>query len=232
MSYTAGTNYRRIKSFSGGRGVVSKLRSDSISKHNNISNFEKKLKTSNNTSSNEVLTVELKTYSKLALKSTQDIQKNGELLIASGENSLFDKAEKSHSTKNVVSKAKDFINNYNNMLSSVTKLGGEENKKFMTDLKEYAEDNKEELKSVGITVLKDGSLTMNRHEMNAASLENLKKVFNGKDSFADKVTKLSVDVEKNVENKLKENLKILGRGTNSSRTSSASSSRNFFNVSV
>lgn len=235
MSYTSGTNYRSIKNFSGGRGIVSKLRSVSVSKLNNVRRAENSLSTRTNSSSNEVLSVELKTYSKIAQNSAKDVQKNGEKLTATGENSLFDKAEKSHSTKNVVSEAKDFVNNYNNMLSSITKLGGKENKKFMTDLKEYAEDNKDALKSVGITVLKDGSLTMNRHEMNAASLEDLKKVFNGKDSFADKVTDLSTDIEKNVEKKLKENLNVL-LGTNSSksisRNSSRSSARNFFNVSI
>lgn len=232
MSYTSGTNYRRIKNFSGGRGVVSKLRSDSISKHSNVKSSSNSLSTPKNTSSNEVLIVELKTYSKIAQNSTQDIQKIGERLIASGQNSLFDKAEKSHSTKNVVREAKDFVNNYNNMLSSVTKLGGKENKEFILKLKEYAEENVVELKNVGITVLKDGSLSMNRNQLSAAILEDLKKAFNGKDSFADKVINLSIEIEKNVENKLKENLEILGKGMNSPITSSGSSSRNFFNVSV
>lgn len=232
MSYTSGTNYRNIKSFSGGRGVVSRVNSSSITKYNKTNAAATSSNTGKSSSSNAVLTVQLKTYSKIAQNSSQDIQETGEKLTATGDTSLFGKAEKSNSTKNVVSEATDFVNNYNNMISSITKLGGTENKKFISELKNYAESNKEALKNVGITVLTDGSLTMNKKEMNAASLENLKKVFNGKDSFADKVTNLSSDIEKNVEKKLKENLTILAAGATSTANSSRSSSGSYFNVSV
>lgn len=232
MSYTSGTNYRNIKSYSGGRGVVSHLRSSSVSKYSNTNKAANASSTGTTSSSNAALTVQLKTYSKIAQNSSQDIQENGEKLTATGDSSLFGKAEKSNSTKNVVSEATDFVNNYNNMLSSISKLGGTENKKFISELKQYAADNKDALKNVGITVLTDGSLTMNKKEMNAASLENLKKVFNGKDSFADKVTNLSSDIEENVEKKLKENLTVLASSATSSTSSSRSSSGSYFNVSV
>lgn len=231
MSYTTGTNYRSIKSFSGGRGVVSQLRSSSASNHKNTNTSKtSSSSTGASSSSNAVLATQLKTYSKIAENSADDLQKSGEKLTATGENSLFGKAEKSKSTKDVVSTATDFVNNYNNILSSITKLGGTENKKFVSELKKYAEDNKDALKNAGITVLTDGSLTMNKKEMNAASLENLKKVFNGKDSFADKVTNLSSDIEENVKKKLKENLLVLG--SNSSSTSTRSSSGSYFNTLV
>ena len=231
MSYTTGTNYRSIKSFSGGRGVVSQLRSSSASGYKNTNTSKTSSSgTGTSSSSNAVLATQLKTYSKIAENSADDLQKSGEKLTATGENSLFGKAEKSKSTKDVVSTATDFVNNYNNILSSITKLGGTENKKFVTELKNYAEDNKDALKNAGITVLTDGSLTMNKKEMNAASLENLKKVFNGKDSFADKVTNLSSDIEENVKKKLKENLLVLG--SNSSSTSTRSSSGSYFDTLV
>nr|WP_315023533.1 hypothetical protein [uncultured Aminipila sp.] len=230
MSYTTGTNFRSIKSFSGGRGVVSQLRSSSASNYKKTNTSEASSSTGTSSSSNAVLATQLKTYSKIAQNSAEDLQKSGEKLTATGENSLFGKAEKSKSTKDVVSEATDFVNNYNNMLSSITKLGGTENKKFVSELKKYAEDNKDALKNAGITVLTDGSLTMNKKEMNEASLENLKKVFNGKDSFADKVTNLSSDIEANVKKKLKENLLVLG--SSSSSTSTRHSSGSYFNVSV
>lgn len=232
MSYTTGTNYRSIKNFSGGRGVVSHLKSSSVTKYSKNHTAANSSKTNTSNSSNAVLTTQLRTYSKIAKNSAEDIQKTGEKLTATGEMSLFGKAEKSKSTKDVVSEATDFVNNYNNMLSSITKLGGTENKKFISELKKYAEDNKDVLKNVGITVLTDGSLTMNKKEMSAASLENLKKAFNGKDSFADKVTNLSSSIEENVEKKLKENLTILAAGATSSIHSSRGSSGSYFNVSV
>lgn len=231
MSYTSGTSYRNIKNYSGGRGGVSRLRSSFVSKHSRTNAAANSLKNANSTSSsnssNAALTVQLKTYSKIAQNSSQDIQEVGKRLTATTDNSVFDKAQKSNSTKNVVSEATDFVNDYNNMISSLTKLGGTENKKFIAQLAEYAEDNKDILKNAGITVLKDGSLTMNKKEMSGASLENLKKAFNGKDSFAGKVTAASSDIEANVKKKLKENLLILGGRTSS--TSSRGSSGSYFN---
>jgi len=230
MSYTSGTNYRSIKNFSGGRGVVSHMKSVSLSRTGSAAKSAAAESTGKTGSSNLVLTTQLKTYSKIAQDSAQDIQESGGKLTATGDTSLFAKVEKAGSTKSVVSEATDFVNSYNNMLSSITKLGGSENKKFIAKLKEYAEENAEALKKVGIMVLTDGSLTMNKNEMNEASLDNLKKVFNGENSFADKVTKLSSDIEENVTNKLKENLKILGAST--STVGSAKASGSYFNLSI
>ncbi|QAT43507.1 hypothetical protein [Aminipila luticellarii] len=227
MSYTSGTNYRNIKSFSGGRGIVSRLKSSSVTRYSNKNTAVTSSQTASSSgTSNAALTVQLKTYSKIAQSSTQGIQKSGERLTATGDSSLFAGAEKLGSTKTVVSEATDFVNHYNNMLSSISKLGGSENKKFASQLKQYAQDNQDALKSVGITVLTDGSLTMNKNEMKEASLEDLKKVFNGEDSFADKVTNLSSDIEKNVQEKLKENLITLGASSNTA------SSGNYFNLFV
>lgn len=232
MSYTTGTNYRSIKNFSGGRGIVSKLRTSQTSNYNNIKTNSNLSSSEEDSSNNDILRVELKTYSKIAQNSASDIKKSGEKLVSTKENSLFFVAEKTNNTKKVVSEATDFINSYNNMLSSIRKLGGTENKNFISQLKKYAEENSELMKNIGVTVLSDGSMTMNKNEMNEASLENLKKVFNGDNSFADKVTNLSEKISKNVEEKLKENLMILG-GTNSiSKNSSGNDIGSYFDLTI
>lgn len=232
MSYTTGTNYRSIKNFSGGRGIVSKLRTSQTSNYNNIKTNSNLSSSEEDSSNNDILRVELKTYSKIAQNSASDIKKSGEKLVATKENSLFFIAEKTNNTKKVVSEATDFINSYNNMLSSIRKLGGTENKNFISQLKKYAEENSELLKNIGVTVLSDGSMTMNKNEMDEASLENLKKVFNGENSFADKVTTLSEDINKNVEEKLKENLIILGNTKSIFEDSSSSSTGSYFDFTI
>ncbi|QIB70208.1 hypothetical protein Ami103574_13305 [Aminipila butyrica] len=224
MSYTSGTNYRSIKNFSGSRGTIGKLQSTAFANNYGKLNTSK---TSNSNSSNtdmNILTVQLKTYSKLAQNSAKEVQESGTKLTATGDSSLFGKAEKSGSTKSVVSEATDFVNNYNSMLSSINELGGTENRQFLASLKQYAQDNKDALKQAGITVLTDGSLIMNKKDMSAASLDSLKAVLNSKDSFAAKVTDLSSDIEANVQKKLKENMSIIG-----SNIKNSSSSGSYFN---
>lgn len=224
MNYTS-TNYRNIKNFSGARGIVSRMRSQSAeTRYNNIKSSSILNSDSSSSlgsdSSIASLRNELKTYSKIASDSASNMQTNGEKLVAEGEESLFGNAAKSGNTKSIVSRAEDFVNDFNNMISSLKKLGGDANTEFVSQLGKYAEADSEALGKIGITVLKDGSLTMNQNILKEASLENLKAVFNGNDSFAAKVTDLSDDIEKNVEKKLQENLLILAK--NSSTYSNAS----------
>ncbi|MFV0515883.1 MAG: hypothetical protein ACK5MV_00595 [Aminipila sp.] len=172
MSYTSSTNYRSVKDFSGGRGLVSNMRSNLAKTNYNKTNNSSSTENNGNSSSKVVLKAELKTYSKIADDSANDIQKIGAKLTAVGENSLFDKAEKAGTNKQIVNEATDFIKNYNNMLSSITKLGGSENKNYANSLKEFAQSNQEAFKAIGITVLKDGSLTINKKEFEASSIED------------------------------------------------------------
>ncbi len=220
MNYTSGTHYRMIKNLSGGRGVVSE-RSRMAAKHRvaqtnihdlkNRESGDKSAGSQKSTSKSEITSLirDLKSYSKIATTSGEKLREIGEKLTATGKTTFFGNAEMSGATKAIVHRVKDFVNAYNTELSALTKLGGEENLEFVSKMKKYASDNESVLKEVGITVLKDGSLNIDNTKMDAATLENLKKAFNGESSFAGKVTALTEGIVSNVNTKLKSNMQIL-----------------------
>lgn len=237
MNYTS-TNYRNIKTYAGARGVVSQMSSRSAeTRYNNITSSSILDSDSSSSSSSEITSLknELKTYSNIATDAASNMQINGAKLVATGETSIFGNAETSGNTTTIVSKATEFVNDFNKMVSSLKKLGGEANLEFVSQLGEYAEADSEALSKIGITVLTDGSLTMNANILNEASLEDLKAVFNGEGSFADKVTQLSDDIQENVETKLQENLLILAQNSSTYSSDSSSSSSllgSYLNLSI
>ena len=235
-----GTNLRNIKAYSGGRGVVSKMVSGSAESRNaNVTNSNI-LSQSNTTSSNSgainALKAELNTYSTIAMDSAKGLGDEGKKLLATGEESIFGNAETSGKTAVIVGKATNFINDFNKVVSSLRKLGGSENVEYLNKLTKYAKDNGELLSKIGVTVLTDGSLTMNSNILKEASLEDLKAVFNGEETFAGKVTALSDSIRENVEKKLEENLVILAqKSLNSAVTPSTNlgkSSNSYFDMSI
>lgn len=214
---------RNIRSLAGNRGLLSNLyrgigrRRLKIGNHgprrlqNQANNLIGDIK---NKQSNAALKTELKSYSKIAVGSLDKLGDIGSKLVSQEKISMFQNAESTGMTSNITNKAGDFINNFNNAISSLTKLGGKENTEMLTKLKEFAKANEEEFAKAGITVLKDGSLRVDGRKLKAAELSTLKKLFNGKDSFAGKVVALSPKIKENVEKKLEENLKILGGDKN------------------
>lgn len=235
-----GTNLRNIKAFSGGRGVVSKMVSSSAGTRNNYVTNSHLLSQSGTSSSNNAaigaLKAELTTYSTIAADSAKNLGEEGKKLLATGEESIFGNAEKSGKTTTIVGKATNFINDFNKVVSSLRKLGGSENTEYLKKLTAYAQDSSELLSKIGVTVLTDGSLAMNSNILKEASLEDLKAVFNGEETFAGKVTSLSDGIKENVEKKLQENLVILAqRSLNTTMTSSTNlgkSTKSYFDMSI
>lgn len=210
---------RNMRSLAGARGLLSNLHRGIGRRRLGHSHLtpqmphnrgNKKIEDIKERQSNEALKAELKSYSKIAMSASEKLTELGSKLVTEGSLSIFETAKKTGMVSNIVKKATDFINNYNNTISSMTKLGGKENLEMISKLKEYAKANEAEFAKAGITVLKDGSLRIDPNKLKDTDLETLKKLFNGKDSFGGKVTELGTKIKANVEKKLEENLKILG----------------------
>jgi ElaB/YqjD/DUF883 family membrane-anchored ribosome-binding protein len=81
-----------------------------------------------------------------------------------------------------------FADTYNNTLSSTAKSSDSDLSKYSKQLKSLASKYSDELESVGITVEKDGSLTVNENLLKAKDVDDLKKVFTADDSRFIKTT--------------------------------------------
>lgn len=138
---------------------------------------------STGTSSSSISYSSFKTtsFSKLD-KSSKGLTQNAEKLTATGESSLFEKALASGSTKDIASTVSEMVEQYNQTLKQLGTTGDTMSKLYKQELMAIFEDNKDALKSVGITQEKDGSLTIDEEALQSADINTLKKIFgNGSD---------------------------------------------------
>jgi ABC-type transporter Mla subunit MlaD len=89
---------------------------------------------------------------------------------------------------NIYSTITAFADTYNNTLSSTSKSSDSDLSKYAKQLKSLANKYSDKLESVGITVEKDGSLSVNEDLLKAKDVDDLKKVFTADDSNFIKTT--------------------------------------------
>ena len=73
---------------------------------------------------------------------------------------------------------------------------------YLKQLHGFVVSHKSKLENIGITEDKNGLLTVDRNKLEAADLEKLKNVFQGENSFAQKVADRSKKVEENADTNL------------------------------
>lgn len=141
----------------------------------------------------------LKTEYTSMRKAAQELQEHAQKLLEGGEDSLFAKAAKSGDTGSVVNEIGGFIDEYNAMYEKMDSLGGNVNESYRKQLDKFVSDNKAALKEVGITLKKDGTLSVNQKTLKAAGLEQLKALFGEEKSFAAKVNDKAGNAEGNAD---------------------------------
>lgn len=163
-------------------------------------------------------------YYSLMEASSKAIQSSAENLLETGETSVFAKAEaesekteeaententdgasktvKSNTedganpyTEDVADEVLNFVSLYNSMMKSLNRTGDTTEKAYANELSSYARKYEDGLKTVGITIQRDGSLKVNEKTLEKASISELKKVFHGKGSFPDLTATASIKIE-------------------------------------
>jgi ElaB/YqjD/DUF883 family membrane-anchored ribosome-binding protein len=83
---------------------------------------------------------------------------------------------------NIYSAITAFADTYNNTLSSTSKSSDSDLSKYSKQLKSLAKKYSDDLESIGITVEKDGSLTVNDSLLKLKDVDDLKEAFTSDDS--------------------------------------------------
>lgn len=109
-------------------------------------------------------------------------------LSDTSDKSLFAKAKESGDTSEIVSNIKSFVSQYNSMLENLRKSGARTDATYLTQLNSITSINSLGLASCGVKRNADGTLTVDDEKLAAADLETLGKVWNGKNSFAERAS--------------------------------------------
>lgn len=116
-------------------------------------------------------------------------------LTNTDEGSLFSE-ENTDKTK-VYSAVKDFVDSYNSMIEGMNSVGGTSNSSYKEELTALIKKNSEKLSKAGITLDKDGKLSLDEEVLKNADVEDIKKAFYSNTDFTEEVATKSIYVEAN-----------------------------------
>jgi sugar-specific transcriptional regulator TrmB len=130
---------------------------------------------------------------------SESLQEAASKLAQTGEDSLFGKTEESKETTDIISEVKDMIESYNQTLELIKEADGSLSSFYYKELKEAAAGSAEQLKSVGITLNKDGSLAADEKALEKADYDTLKEVFGSESEFTKKAVYISSRISENAQ---------------------------------
>ncbi len=144
----------------------------------------------------------------LMAQDAKELKTAADALRVRGEDSLFNKetitttnaatGEKTETTDynydKIFDAAKSFVESYNSMLKSAGEVSATIVEKKLQFTTNFLQKNADLLKDIGVTVGSDGALSINETDFKKADISDLKTVFNGTNSIADKIAKRAGDI--------------------------------------
>lgn len=174
------------------------INSGSLLNHLNSSASDNSLLKALNKGSSAADTKQKSDYEKLE-RNADRLQKRAGSLAAKGENSLFAKARESKDTEEVCREVQALVEDYNNTMKILRSTSGPLNDYYRQMLQEAAAGNSKSLSGIGITVSKDGKLTVDSEKLKAADIDALEAALGEAGSFTSKVSFLAGRVSDNAE---------------------------------
>lgn len=106
-----------------------------------------------------------------------------------------------------VSEITSMVEDYNQMIKSMTAEGGNVNKTYLEQMKDYFQNYRKDLNELGIGQKSDGTLTISQEILKEADAKKLKEVFSSQGTFVSRVNARVDNVISNAET----NLAVLNR---------------------
>ena len=188
MVNSISSSYNRYNSYN---SVIRQLYGDNstavsaiLSGYQNQNNSVNAYSTSNQTQLSKTLRDVREAYS--------DLKTSAQTLVASSQNSVFEKEDDSA----IVSAVQDFADKYNNTVETLKDNSDILNKRLLKNLTTAVGDNKARLADIGITVNNDKTLTVDKDKLQQAvstNLSTVKTALGSAGGLASKVAKVATN---------------------------------------
>lgn len=109
----------------------------------------------------------------------------------------WEKEYKLTGKKSLQNEVRTFVEEFNQLYAQVKNVSGSKDGSYGAQFNELVYDNKEKLSEIGISIGKDGSLSVNNSGLKKAKAADFKAVFSGTDSLAGKAAVKSIYAEAN-----------------------------------
>ena len=147
---------------------------------------------------NKVSSAMVSNYKKMQ-KSAESLKEQSEKLAETGEKSFLEKIKESGNTEEAYKAVESYVERYNSTLSDLKKSTGMLDQYYSEMLREAASDNREQLEKIGITIGKEGTLSINKEKLNAASVEDIQSAFGGSGQLASKTAYIADRISNNAQ---------------------------------
>lgn len=137
-------------------------------------------------------------YEKLE-KTAGQLQKRADNLAAKGEGSLQAKAKESGNTEEICKELQALADDYNNTIKILQSDPGPLNDYYCQMLRETATENSKALAEAGITVSKNGKMTVDEDKLKSVDVDTLEKVLGASGDFTSKVSFLAGRISDNAQ---------------------------------
>ncbi len=145
-----------------------------------------------------VNTEEKKKYEKLE-KSADTLGTQADKFAAKGGSSLFAKAQESGDYTELYQEVETLVKNYNATFALLESAPGTLNTFYHQSMEELVSENQELLADIGITMGKNGKLSLDTEKLKAADLGTIEKALGGADSFTSRLSYLAGRAEENAD---------------------------------
>lgn len=137
-------------------------------------------------------------YEKLG-KKAEDLSSSAEMFQAQGTDSVFEKAKESGDQQAIYQGLENLISDYNETIKALQGTGDPLHAYYRQMLGEAASENAEALKSIGVSIAKDGTLSLDKSTMKKADLESLEKVLGVSGTFTKKTAFVASRISENAQ---------------------------------
>lgn len=120
-------------------------------------------------------------------------------LLQEGEDNLFTQAKESGDMQKIYDSIESLFENYNSTMKSLKNTSGTLNDFYRQMFSEASEETKENFASIGITLDKDGTASVDMDKIKETDLETLQSMFGSKSEFVSKVNFISTRISDNAE---------------------------------
>lgn len=137
-------------------------------------------------------------YEKLG-KKAEELSSSAEMFQAQGTDSVFENAKESGDQQEIYQGLENLVSDYNETIKALQGTGDSLHAYYRQMLGEAAGENAEALKSIGVSIAKDGTLSLDKSTMKKADMESLEKVLGVSGTFTKKTAFVASRISENAQ---------------------------------
>ena len=132
-------------------------------------------------------------YEKLEEAADQLLQQ-AELFTKEGEESVFEKARKSGNAQELYDEVENYVKKLNDVIKNLKGSSDPLSALYFQSLQEVLAEKSEPLEKAGVTVSKDGTITLDKDKLKETDIDSLEKLFGASGTLSAKVSILATKI--------------------------------------